>query len=105
MVAVLQPEARWFLQLWRSGHHSCVMLASTRRLNFAQFLRDMGLRPQGSELHRMHNDGPYAPWNCFWSNTKPHAETIPSILDQGDPTSQRFRAQLRLLDVPVVKEV
>lgn len=40
---------------------------------FADFLEDMGIRPAGSTLDRVDNNGNYTKENCKWSTPKEQA--------------------------------
>lgn len=49
--------------------------------SFANFVADMGVRPGGTTLHRVDNDGDYSPENCKW---------VDRITQESNKRSSRF---------------
>lgn len=44
-----------------------------RWFKFENFLQDMGIKPNGLCIDRIHNDGSYSKFNCKWSTIKENA--------------------------------
>lgn len=64
-----------------------------RWLDFSNFVSDMGLRPDGTSLDRVDNNGGYSPENCIWSNwTKQNRNK------RGVKLTEHVVKQIRLLD-------
>jgi hypothetical protein len=58
----LNPKNKKFADYGGRGISVC-----ERWLVFANFVADMGLRPEGLTLERRENDDGYEPSNCFWA--------------------------------------
>lgn len=53
---------------------------------FRYFVRDLGVRPDGTTLDRIDSDGDYTPYNCKWSDIKTQANNKKNTVKGGGIT-------------------
>ena len=71
-----------------------------RWMTFENFWADMGERPDGLQLDRIDNDGPYAPDNCRWTTRRVQALNRGRGKAHHDEAIRLIRGIVALVELP-----
>jgi len=70
--------------------------------SFEAFAEDMGPRPEGAQIERIDNDGPYSPDNCRWASHKEQMQnTRAGAILEVNGQRRKVKEWAALLGVPV----
>ncbi len=61
--------------------------------SFPNFLRDMGIRPEGMSLDRINNDGSYEPTNCRWATLSEQSRNKRQVMAIGNFTDSEILSE------------
>ena len=70
------PKNDWYHRYGGRG-----VTYAARWKKFGNFLADMGVRPPGTTLDRVNNDGNYTKKNCRWATPKEQSRTNRRVID------------------------
>ena len=85
---------------WKYYGGRGIGVSNSWRDNFRKFLEDMGIKPEGKTLDRIHGDRDYSKDNCKWSTPLEQSRNRRRVYNRGEANSH---ARLSLEDVEVIR--